>query len=224
MNLPKTLEELHHAYVASADVATLVAALAERGVPRTGCPDVYIYECQQFGIDDARSLRERASMNPITLSRRIFIVACASVNAEAQNALLKTLEEPRGNAVFFFLLPSPERLLPTFRSRTQQLHVGHPISCKSPSAHEQFTKSLIPVDTFLRAKPAERITLLEVFTKKKEDEERDMQGIHALLDELERTLPRERVEGLRAVYRAKRYMADKGALVKPLLEQIALLL
>lgn len=65
--------------------------------------------------------------------------------------------------------------------------------------------------------------MLEVFTKKKEGEDRDMQGMLAFLDALERSLDSSRPHGLQAVYRAKRYIADKGALVKPLLEQVALL-
>jgi hypothetical protein len=210
MDLPKTLDELHHAYVGASELGTLVDALEKRGVPRRACPDVYIYECQEFRIDDARDLRLRASTNPLVLSRRIFIVQCASIAAEAQNALLKTLEEPRGNAVFFFLTPSPERLLPTFRSRVQML------------AGAAEAPSLISIPDFLKAAPEKRITMLEVFTKKKEGEERDMQSITAFLDALERGLSSRRY-GLAAVYRAKRYINDKGALVKPLLEQVALL-
>ncbi|MBI4068044.1 hypothetical protein HY413_01380 [Candidatus Kaiserbacteria bacterium] len=210
MDLPKTLESLHHAYVCSADVGSLVDALEKRGVPRMACPDVYIYECQEFRIDNARELRERAYMNPLVLSRRIFIVSCAGIAVEAQNALLKTLEEPRGDAVFFFLLPSPERLLPTFRSRVQIL------------AHDSVSESTISISEFLKASPDKRITMLEVFTKKKDGEERDFAGITAFLDALERALTSEH-DGLHAVYRAKRYMHDKGALIKPLLEQVALL-
>ncbi len=210
MDLPKTLELLHHAYVASADVESLIDALEKCGVPRIGCPDIYIYECQEFRIDNARELRERAYMNPLVLSRRIFIVSCAGIAVEAQNALLKTLEEPRGNAVFFFLMPSPERLLPTFRSRVQIL------------SREAVNTSLISIPDFLKASSDKRITMLEVFTKKKDGEERDMAGITAFLDALERALTSEH-DGLHAVYRAKRYMNDKGALIKPLLEQVALL-
>lgn len=215
MQLPKRLEELNHAYIVSCDARTLIEALGRCGVPRVGCPDVYIYECQEFKIDEARSLRDRTMLNPIVLSRRVFIISCASITIEAQNALLKTLEEPRGNAVFFFLLPSPERLLPTFLSRTQLLK--HNISLNHAT-------SAISAQKFFRAEPAERIKMLEIFTKKKEEEERDMISINSFLTDLEQVLNDEReVEGLKAVYRAKRYLFDKGAVIKPLLEQVALL-
>lgn len=214
MNIPKTLDELHHAYIATCDAAQLMDALEKRGVPRQGCPDVYIYECQQFTIDEARALSERASTNPMVLSRRVFVIAASVMVAEAQNALLKTIEEPRGNAVFFFLVPSPERLLPTFRSRAHIIQ----------ASNERPTRSFISADRFLNAKPAERISMLEIFTKKKkDDEERDLKSVIDFLDDLEQGMGARNPDGLRAVYRAKRYIADKGALVKPLLEQVALL-
>jgi DNA polymerase III subunit delta' len=42
-------------------------------------------------------------------------------HAEAANALLKTLEEPRKNVTFVLLSERPERLLPTIRSRAQSV-------------------------------------------------------------------------------------------------------
>ncbi len=86
------------------------------------------------------------------------------------------------------------------------------------------TKSHIDVMQFLKALPAERISMLEIFTKKKkDDEERDIRSVIAFLEDMERGIGARNPKGLRAVYRAKRYIADKGALVKPLLEQVALL-
>jgi DNA polymerase-3 subunit delta' len=42
-------------------------------------------------------------------------------HAEAANALLKTLEEPRSRVTFLLLAERPDRLLPTIRSRCQRL-------------------------------------------------------------------------------------------------------
>ena len=227
--MPKTLDELHHAYVCTFSVHALCDELEKRGVPRVGCPDVYIYECQEFRIDDARALRERALMRPIELSRRVFIVNAASISSEAQNALLKTIEEPRGNAVFFFLIPSPARLLPTFRSRTQQ--IGHPTSnigrrmsnvSNVVAQHSASGGREISVPDFLKAPISKRISMLEVYTKKKDDEERDLTGVITFLDALECALSAKK-EGLRAVYSAKRFITDKGASIKHLLEHVALL-
>ena len=43
---------------------------------------------------------------------------------EAQNALLKTLEEPPPASVFVLITSRPDVLLPTVRSRCQRLRFG----------------------------------------------------------------------------------------------------
>lgn len=54
--------------------------------------------------------------------RRVFLVRDAErMNEEAQNALLKTLEEPPGAAVLILITASAGRLLPTIRSRCQRI-------------------------------------------------------------------------------------------------------
>lgn len=53
---------------------------------------------------------------------RIAIVDAADdMNASAANALLKILEEPPHNTLFFVLSHSPAKVLPTIRSRCQQI-------------------------------------------------------------------------------------------------------
>ena len=54
--------------------------------------------------------------------RKIGIIYdCDRMNKEAQNALLKTLEEPPSNTVLILVTGNPSALLPTTRSRCQQL-------------------------------------------------------------------------------------------------------
>lgn len=51
---------------------------------------------------------------------KVFVVEQADLmNAAAQNALLKTLEEPAGRTLIILLTDQPESLLPTIRSRCQ---------------------------------------------------------------------------------------------------------
>ena len=56
---------------------------------------------------------------------KVFIIDEAELlNTAAQNAALKTLEEPDGKTVVILVTSSPERLLPTIRSRSQQVRFG----------------------------------------------------------------------------------------------------
>lgn len=65
-------------------------------------------------------LIEPAAMKPTQGRRRVFVVREAErMNEEAQNALLKTLEEPPGTACLILVTSSAYRLLPTIRSRCQ---------------------------------------------------------------------------------------------------------
>src|SRR3954465_479837 len=53
---------------------------------------------------------------------KVFVIEQAELmNAQAQNALLKTLEEPAGRTLIVLLTDAPDVLLPTIRSRCQLL-------------------------------------------------------------------------------------------------------
>jgi hypothetical protein len=56
---------------------------------------------------------------------RLVAVFAARINREAQNALLKTLEEPPLSTKIIIATPSPEALLPTIISRTLVLEAEH---------------------------------------------------------------------------------------------------
>jgi DNA polymerase-3 subunit delta' len=84
-------------------------------------PDVLIVEPGDSGaikIDQVREIIDRSAYRPFEGRRRAVIVdeADALVPA-AQNALLKTLEEPPPSSVFMLVTSRPDVLLPTVRSR-----------------------------------------------------------------------------------------------------------
>ncbi|HJM88478.1 MAG TPA: DNA polymerase III subunit delta' [Dehalococcoidia bacterium] len=73
-------------------------------------------------ICQVRRIERVANLSPFASPRRIFIVDTADeLQAEGANALLKTLEEPPASSLLFLLATDPEALLPTIRSRCQQL-------------------------------------------------------------------------------------------------------
>ncbi len=88
-------------------------------------PDVLIVEPGDSGtikVDQVRELIDRAAYRPFEGRRRVVIIdeADALVPA-AQNALLKTLEEPPSMSVFMLITARPDALLPTVRSRCPRL-------------------------------------------------------------------------------------------------------
>ena len=76
-------------------------------------------------VDQVREAIERTAYRPFEGRRRVVIVDAAdAMVAEAQNALLKTLEEPPAGSMFVLVTARPDMLLPTVRSRCQRLRFG----------------------------------------------------------------------------------------------------
>ncbi len=91
-------------------------------------PDVRILEPGETGnirIDQVREAIELSAYRPFEGSRRVVIIDQAeSLGDPAQNALLKTLEEPRPRSTFILITARTSLLLPTVRSRCSCLRFG----------------------------------------------------------------------------------------------------
>jgi DNA polymerase-3 subunit delta' len=76
-----------------------------------------------LGVEVIRHfLIEPSALKPTISGRRVFVIREAErMNEAAQNALLKTLEEPPGQTVLILVSSSAGRLLATIRSRCQQI-------------------------------------------------------------------------------------------------------
>jgi DNA polymerase-3 subunit delta' len=76
-------------------------------------------------VEQVRGLQERLSLRAFEGKRKIAILAKAErMNVQAQNAFLKTLEEPAPDTVLVLLASASDRLLPTLRSRCAQVPFG----------------------------------------------------------------------------------------------------
>ncbi|HSC26745.1 MAG TPA: DNA polymerase III subunit delta' [Vicinamibacterales bacterium] len=91
-------------------------------------PDVLTVAPGETGairVDQVRDVIERTAYRPFEGRRRVTIIDAADrMVDEAQNALLKTLEEPPASSSFILVTSRPDLLLPTVRSRCQRLRFG----------------------------------------------------------------------------------------------------
>lgn len=76
-------------------------------------------------IGQVRGLQRLFATTPsMSSSRAVVIDSVDDLEPPAANALLKNLEEPPPNSVFFLVSHTPERLLPTIRSRCRHLRLS----------------------------------------------------------------------------------------------------
>ena len=99
-----------------------------RRIARGVHPDVIVVEPGETGaikIEQLRDVIDRSQYRPFEGRRRVVIINEAdAAGADAQSALLKTLEEPPSASLFILISSIPDALLPTVLSRCPRLRFG----------------------------------------------------------------------------------------------------
>lgn len=82
---------------------------------------------RQITVDQVRALAEFSNLTSHRGGYRVVVISPAeSMNVNAANALLKTLEEPPGQMLFILVSHKPQHLLPTILSRCHTLPASMP--------------------------------------------------------------------------------------------------
>ena len=87
-------------------------------------PDLYIidYENQSIKIDEIRELTEKVIEKPIISEKKVYIINNAeTMTKEAQNCLLKTLEEPPEFVTIILISSNENLILNTIKSRCMSI-------------------------------------------------------------------------------------------------------
>lgn len=90
-------------------------------------PDVLMVEPvnEVIRVEKIREVKKLAYLRPMVGKRRVFIIdQSEKMNEQAANTLLKVLEEPPSTTIFILLTSNPYLLLPTIRSRCQELQLS----------------------------------------------------------------------------------------------------
>jgi DNA polymerase III delta prime subunit len=194
-----------------------------------GNPDFFDEQFQNFTIADARELKSKNETRPINKSgKKIFILKMDSIMVEAQNALLKLLEEPAEYAHFFLIIPSAHLLLPTVKSRMNVLYAGNRGS-KDSEFVQNSDPAAIDASVFLKSSQAKRLELVKKLVDEISKEKRTKQDAIEFLNHLESTIYRQgdlrkNLKALESIDKAKSYLNDRSPSIKMLLEYVALCL
>ncbi len=105
-----------------------------------------------IGVDDIRSqVTDTVMIRPYRSAYKIYIIDEAEkMTAQAQNALLKTLEEPPAYVIILLLTANEEALLPTIRSRCVCLKLK-PLSDETVKGYLEHELHTSPADAAIYA-------------------------------------------------------------------------
>lgn len=206
----RSLNNHHHATLLigkASDAQSYVKELLfSVGMPAVNSPNFIIFRDSTFGIDEARKLTELASRRAFG-NKQFFLIIPERLTGEAQNALLKTFEDPSPETFFFLVSKEDALILPTLRSRMNTVRLG-----------ESDTTVLTIAERFLQNSIKERI----LFVKKFVDGEMNLSNF---LDELMLVLRCEsKKKELEQVYTLKRFADDRSASARLILEHLSLVL
>jgi hypothetical protein len=223
----------HHAYFLEGETNLLREVsddVRAREHIKANDPDFLERAYEKFGVEEAAELKTLASFRAAG-AKSFFIIAISSITIEAQQALLKLLEEPRLGLTLVLVVPHGT-LLPTLRSRMLE----YPERLKFTAQKVLGSASLQPdifaqqISTFLKAPSKVRSATITELLK---DDEGTRERVRAFLNGLEVELHAKLVESqgkkefreaLEDVARVRSYAGDRSPSFKMLLEHLALVL
>lgn len=204
------LRNLHHANLllgAPEEGESYLRQLcSDLGIKLPNNPDFFVFRAETFGIDEARDLRALSARKAV-VTNKIFLIMPLRITPEAQNALLKTFEDPYPDTYFFLVLREEELVLPTLRSRMQTTKVSGTYTVNTD------------VEEFVKSSLKERLLFAERFADKKKN-------LPVFLDSLLLLLRKEKAkEGLvKKIYNIRRLVSDSGVASRLIIEHLALVL
>ncbi|MDP3996721.1 MAG: hypothetical protein Q8P86_03455 [bacterium] len=224
--IAKNIKDLHHCYCLEGKRDFVLNSLfdffeKDLNLKRQGNPDFWIGEFDILGIDDVRTVIEAQRQKPVMEECRMFVIAAYEITKEAQNALLKVLEEPSSFTKFFIIVDSAQGLLPTVRSRAYILSF-----LPQDGIYENGFRD--KARDFLSFIPAKRIKFVKKLSEDISDGKEAKIQATRFLNALELCVrnskdlsEKEKFEVLRHVAFAEKYSQDRGAVLKQILEHVA---
>lgn len=131
-------------------------------------PDlIFLQPETSIGIEDIRRLEKEIKLKPYSHTHKVIILNEAHLlTLEAQNALLKTLEEPPDYLLIFLLTPDEDLLLSTIRSRCQIVRLQNKNPTLTPEELTDMKDNFLKI---IRGGIGERLKNTEEVSKTRED-------------------------------------------------------
>src|SRR3989344_2705485 len=122
---------------------------------------------KSVGIEDVRIIQKKIYLKPIkSEAKAIILKAYNGLTIEAQNALLKILEEPPNNTIILLLVETGSQVLPTILSRCKNITIDDKREKFGELEEDQIAEILSSLSTCGAGK---RLKLAQDFGKSREE-------------------------------------------------------
>lgn len=177
--------------------------------------EIFDFNYDTILVDNAREIIDLANRKISDSKKNFFFIKTNSINHQAQNSLLKSLEEPTSGLHFFFVLPELNNILPTVLSR----------------AFVVLDENKINIDSsFFKLNLAEKIKHVEKLAAEIKDGKKTKQDAINFVDSLIEFLntksdfKKEFPQKIQDILELRSFISDSGSSVKSILEAIILAL
>ena len=226
-------KDLYHSYVIEGDpnliTNQLLNFLEVRGVVESKSPDVLCQIYESFTMDDSSQIKDWHSRLGIGKKKKVCIIATKFINREAEQALLKIIEEPAVNTHFFMIVPDSSQLLNTIISRTHVIKIKQLDTEGSIDIQKN-------VFEFVKSTLADRIKIVSLIIEKNKDKENtghlryyatsfinDVESI--FYQKFKKNRNDKNIKFiLGELQKSREYLSTPGASVKMILEHLALVI
>ncbi len=224
-------KELYHSYVVEGNpdktTKKLVGFLKNRGEIENQSPNLLIQTYESFTMKDSGQIKEWHSQLAFGQGKKICIIATKFINHEAEESLLKIIEEPGRDTHFFIVLPDSSVLLETILSRVQV------VKDKDGDEKDEIGKI---AESFISTKVRERMVLIDDFIKEKSYDENSGKlrySAISLINQLEKIFYTEfksdisnkkNKKVLEEIKKSRNFLKQPGSSVKYILQNLALII
>jgi DNA polymerase III delta prime subunit len=181
---------------------------------------VFMRHYDSFLIDDVRAIKSLAVEK--TDKESLFIISFTHINSEAQNTLLKLIEEPKQKTTFFFIFPNAKKLLKTIQSRIEIIPFNRVLNRGEKK---------LDVKAYIKMSLQERFDLskrLNTKPKKNEDFEKiTKEDLQNFLDDLEIFFAKQKTSQkrnliLEKINESRKFMQASSVSIKMIMDNIAI--
>lgn len=220
----------HHAYLLEGNCKNILEDLRiffqDLNINTQNNPDFFVFNFDTFKIDDARNIKslggeksfQERSKNGLN---KIIIISANNFLQEAQNTLLKILEEPNPDLKIFIITPDSNILLKTIISRLYK--IIYP---------KELNSQIKEGEAFIKMSLRERLSYLKENFSSKDEEEGGISlrsKASIFLNSLENILHEKFFKKLEKdtscfeqIFIAREYLRQNGTSPKGLLEGVAI--